>query len=469
MSTDEGTRPTINHETQLKPIMFRTKSRRRKQCTFCVSRCHTKNGCFKVIGYPDWWPGKDRQGKQRPRTVRVEGELWPTLGITEALLSTCFITSARGQNVGREAMKLPPIVRRRRNLFTLQSIWDDEVIKEKSKDLIGEPNETEIGHSEPIEEFEDDFEHHTQTDIGNLVDDQTEGPKVDRSNEKGGSNLLTLLDLGLLEELPYIGGFEGLVFVCVGGDGVWGVFVGYVWAWVVVWGGVGGLLFRNGWELVLCGCVCGVGVWECGMGGGLRWVLCGLVGGVFGGGGWSVFRSWGEGVGGDEFAVGSVFGWRGFEGLALAGLGVLWGEVGVVAGEGGGVWMGGVDVGDPRQSHMDVADRLLRYLKATLRQGILIPKGGGINLTTYSDSDWALGSIGRVPILREAEYRAMANAVSEVLWMRWLLSFLETAPRDDLQAVNASRIEYVHIPINASSFFYVVVQSDINHSDPLAV
>ncbi|GKD77168.1 hypothetical protein Tco_1339789 [Tanacetum coccineum] len=37
---------------------------------------------------------------------------------------------------------------------------------------------------------------------------------------------------------------------------------------------------------------------------------------------------------------------------------------------------------------MDAADHLLGYLKATLGQGILIPKGGGINLTAYSDSDW---------------------------------------------------------------------------------
>ncbi|GJZ35833.1 secreted RxLR effector protein 161-like protein, partial [Tanacetum coccineum] len=28
----------------------------------------------------------------------------------------------------------------------------------------------------------------------------------------------------------------------------------------------------------------------------------------------------------------------------------------------------------------------------------------------------------------DSNYRAMENAVSEVLWMRWLLSFLETAP-----------------------------------------
>ncbi|GJU56477.1 putative RNA-directed DNA polymerase [Tanacetum coccineum] len=57
-------------------------------------------------------------------------------------------------------------------IFIPPSIWDDEAIEEKPKDLIGEPNEIEIGHSEPIEEFEDDFEHHTQTEAPS--EDQTE-------------------------------------------------------------------------------------------------------------------------------------------------------------------------------------------------------------------------------------------------------------------------------------------------------
>lgn len=45
-------------------------------------------------------------------------------------------------------------------------------------------------------------------------------------------------------------------------------------------------------------------------------------------------------------------------------------------------------VAEPRQSHMDAATRVLRYLKATPGQGILLPKAGGTNLTAYSDSDW---------------------------------------------------------------------------------
>ncbi|GKA20495.1 putative RNA-directed DNA polymerase [Tanacetum coccineum] len=110
-------------------------------------------------------------------------------------------------------------------------------------------------------------------------------------------------------------------------------------------------------------------------------------------------------------------------------------------------------VSDPRQPHMDAANRVLCYLKGTPGQGILIPRDGGTNLLAYCDSDWLgcpmtrrsrtgyLLLLGGAPVSwktkkqsvvskssAEAEYRAMSNAVSEILWMRWLLGELDMAP-----------------------------------------
>ena len=107
-------------------------------------------------------------------------------------------------------------------------------------------------------------------------------------------------------------------------------------------------------------------------------------------------------------------------------------------------------VGDPRHNHMEAANRVLRYLKTTTGQGILLPKTGDIKLVAYSDSDW-LGCpfsrrsrtgyvllLGGAPISwklkkqsvvsrssAEAEYRAMATSVSEIIWVRWLLEELD--------------------------------------------
>ncbi|KAJ0481517.1 putative RNA-directed DNA polymerase [Helianthus annuus] len=45
-------------------------------------------------------------------------------------------------------------------------------------------------------------------------------------------------------------------------------------------------------------------------------------------------------------------------------------------------------VTDPLQNHMDAATRVLRYLKSTPGQGILLPKEVGMNLLSYCDADW---------------------------------------------------------------------------------
>ncbi|XP_023732208.1 uncharacterized mitochondrial protein AtMg00810-like [Lactuca sativa] len=106
-------------------------------------------------------------------------------------------------------------------------------------------------------------------------------------------------------------------------------------------------------------------------------------------------------------------------------------------------------VADPRTSHMEAANRVLRYLKATPGQGIFLSRAGDPVLNAYCDTDWLGCSyirrsrtgyflfLGGAPISwrskkqsvvsrssAEAEYRAMASTVSEILWVRWLLSEL---------------------------------------------
>ncbi|GKC54702.1 uncharacterized mitochondrial protein-like protein [Tanacetum coccineum] len=106
-------------------------------------------------------------------------------------------------------------------------------------------------------------------------------------------------------------------------------------------------------------------------------------------------------------------------------------------------------VADPRNNHLEATNRVLGYLKAIPGQGILISRAGDPVLTAYCDSDW-LGCpytrrsrTGYMLLLggthvswktkkqslvsrssAEAEYRAMASTVSEIIWVRWVLSEL---------------------------------------------
>ena len=93
--------------------------------------------------------------------------------------------------------------------------------------------------------------------------------------------------------------------------------------------------------------------------------------------------------------------------------------------------------------------RILRYLKGTLDHGLHINSSSPTSLTAYSDADWAgcpdtrrstsgygvyLGdnlvswsSKRQVTVSRssaEAEYRLVAHAVAESIWLRQLLAEL---------------------------------------------
>lgn len=103
----------------------------------------------------------------------------------------------------------------------------------------------------------------------------------------------------------------------------------------------------------------------------------------------------------------------------------------------------------PRTTHWSALKRLLRYVKGTLSQGILIRQDTPLDLHGFSDADWAgnrddytsttgyLMYLGASPISwssrkqktvarssTEAEYKALADSSCEVLWITSLLNEL---------------------------------------------
>ena len=36
------------------------------KCTYCGGTRHTRNECFKLVGYPEWWPDTKKKGEKKP-------------------------------------------------------------------------------------------------------------------------------------------------------------------------------------------------------------------------------------------------------------------------------------------------------------------------------------------------------------------------------------------------------------------
>ena len=103
----------------------------------------------------------------------------------------------------------------------------------------------------------------------------------------------------------------------------------------------------------------------------------------------------------------------------------------------------------PRSTYYAAVLRILRYLKSTFFHGLFYSTQSSLVLCAFSDTDWVgdptnhrsttgycflLGSsliswrskkqtfVARSST--EAEYRALADTTSELLWLRWLLTDL---------------------------------------------
>jgi len=129
---------------------------------------------------------------------------------------------------------------------------------------------------------------------------------------------------------------------------------------------------------------------------------------------------------------------------------------------------------DPRSDHMDAVYRILRYLKKNPGKGLLFKKNGHLNVEGYCDADWAscpddrrstsgycvfvggnlvIWRSKKQPVVSrstaEAEYRAMSQSLSELLWINNLLTELKLheASSMKLWCDNKSAINIANNPV----------------------
>ena len=129
---------------------------------------------------------------------------------------------------------------------------------------------------------------------------------------------------------------------------------------------------------------------------------------------------------------------------------------------------------DPKQPHLDAVFQILKYLKSAPGKGLCFRKNGHTSVEAYTDADWA-GSIidrksttgycsfvgGNLVTWRskkqsvvarssaEAEFKAMAQGVCELLLGRIVLSDLGFKPKDSMKLYcdNKSAISIAHNPV----------------------
>lgn len=129
---------------------------------------------------------------------------------------------------------------------------------------------------------------------------------------------------------------------------------------------------------------------------------------------------------------------------------------------------------DPRIGHMEAVYRILRYLKGNPGKGLWFRSNGHLNIEAYCDADWASCADDRrstsgycvfvggnlvswrskkqsvvARSTAEAEYRAMALALCEMIWLRALLVELQVYRHTPLKLFcdNQSALNIANNPV----------------------
>ena len=128
----------------------------------------------------------------------------------------------------------------------------------------------------------------------------------------------------------------------------------------------------------------------------------------------------------------------------------------------------------PKEEHMDAAKRVVCCIKGTVGQGLFLPKNSKLQLVGYCDSDWGACPITRQSLIgyfiklvnspiswktkkqntvsrssAEAEYRSLAQATSELIWLRSFLASLGVFLRNPMPLLcdNQSALHIANNPV----------------------
>ena len=139
---------------------------------------------------------------------------------------------------------------------------------------------------------------------------------------------------------------------------------------------------------------------------------------------------------------------------------------------------------NPKKSHMDAVRRIFRYLKGSPSLGLWYPKGSGLDLMGYSDSDHAGCKIDRKSTTggchflggklvswtskkqtsvststAEAEYVAAASCCAQILWMKnQLLDYGVKYKNTPIFCDNTSAIAITHNPVMHSKTKHIDIR-----------